>query len=89
VRVKTSHGYRSHGLTGHPGASGLSVDDIESSIVNHIESVGTSDLPRVTSRGFEGAVDRTISIQGQKITYRASVLENGAVDVSSYFPATE
>jgi len=89
VRVKTSHGYRRHDLTGHLGASGLSVDEIETSIVNHIESAGTNGLPKVTSEGFEGAVDRTISVQGQQITYRAAILEDGTVEVASYFPSKE
>jgi RHS repeat-associated protein len=88
VQVKSGHGFNRAHESGDLRDSGLTMDETDGAIVDHLESsVDVDNLPTPGSGSFSGAAERTITVNGTEVTYRAVKLKDGRVSVGTYFPA--
>ncbi|MDP8100372.1 RHS repeat domain-containing protein [Phocoenobacter atlanticus] len=80
VRINSGHSYSRAHKGGDVRDSGLSMNEIDNAIVNDISNNVNEikTIPKIT--------ERTIDIDGYKLTYRAGKSSSGDIMVATYFP---
>ena len=83
VQINSGHAYDRAHRSGDVRDSGLSMDQVDNAIVNDIaNNVDIDNLPTVPR-----TEQRVIDIDGYKLGYDVTVLPNGNVSISTYYPA--
>ena len=83
VTINSGHGYNRAHSTGDVRDSGLSMDQVDSAILNDIKNnVNISSIPTIPAR----KMPKNININGYSLTYDIIKLPNGRISVSTYYP---
>jgi hypothetical protein len=92
-RFNTGHGYnRPHegpgGISKSFSGTGLTVDEIETAIMQQMESFRASGgtLPVPGTPGFNGPFQGSVTVGTHQVGFRAVMLNTGEIAVSTYFP---
>jgi RHS repeat-associated protein len=87
IRINSGHSYNRAHRTGDVRTTGLSMDQVERGIVNHVIDFrqGGGGIPSVTGQGPRH-LDKAVNIDGVEIGYRVNQLPDGTINVGTYWP---